>query len=79
VTPQRCTQHIRRGDTAEYSYRFNPETGRRDVFTRRPDGTEEPLPKVSFLMPDEAMNHVALLTGKPPDHIPPGEWVSTEE
>ena len=62
---------------AEFSYRYNPETGRWDVFTRRPDGTVEVLHKVSFDTSDAAMNHVALLTGKP-HRTPPGKWVSTE-
>ena len=61
---------------AEFSYRYNPEAGRWHIFTRRPDGTEEALPNVSFDTPDAAMNHVALLTGKP-RNIPPGKWVST--
>ena len=63
---------------AECSYRYNPETGRWDVITRRPDGTVEVLHKVSFDTSDAAMNHVALLTGKR-RRIPPGKWVSTEE
>ena len=62
---------------AEYCYRFNPETGRWNVFTRRPNGTEEALHKVSFLTPGEAMNHVVILTGKL-RNIPPGKWVSEE-
>src|SRR5215475_2734854 len=49
---------------AEFSYRYNPETGRWDVITRRPGGTVEVLHKVSFDTSDAAMNHVALLTGK---------------
>jgi len=61
----------------EFSYRQNNETGRWEVIKRLPDGTEEVLHKVSFSVPDEAMNYVAQLTGKPPG--PPGKWFSPGE
>jgi hypothetical protein len=61
VTPQRCTQHIRRSDMAEFSYRYNPETGRWEIIKRRPDGTAEVLHKVSFSTRGDASNHVAIL------------------
>ena len=62
---------------AEFSYRYNPETGRWEIITRHPDGTVEMLHKVSFDTPDAAMNHVALLTGKR-GRIHPGKWISEE-
>src|SRR5262249_23804365 len=64
---------------AEYTYRYNPETGRWDVIKRRPDGTVEVLHKMIFDTPDAAMNLVSLLTGKRRLRIPPGKWVSQEE
>jgi len=62
---------------AEFSYRYNPETGRWEIIKRRPDGTAEVLHKVSFSTPDDASNHVAILTGKTPGR--PGKWVSAGE
>jgi hypothetical protein len=62
---------------AEFSYRFNVETGRWDVIKRLPDGTEEALHKVSFSTPGDASNYVAQLTGKSPG--PPGKWFSQSE
>jgi len=79
VTSQRCIQHIRRNDVAEFSYRYNPETGRWEIITRHSDGTVEVLHKVkvSFDTPDAAMNHVALITAKR-RRISPGKWVYEE-
>ena len=65
---------------AEFSYRYNPETGRWEIITRHSDGTVEVLHKVkvSFDTPDAAMNHVALLTGKR-RRISPGKWSPKNE